>query len=236
MSPLVCVEGVRRTYRQGKLLVSALCDVSFHVEKGEFIAVVGRSGSGKSTLLNVLGALDRPDSGRVWIEGVDVVAMTERERVRLRRTRLGFVFQDRNVLPALSVLENVALPLRYAGISRLIRRRQALEILGEVGLHGRAEALPEELSGGEQQRVALARALVTKPAIVLADEPTGELDSETADALVALALRVNREMGTTFLVVTHDHSLARCAGRVFRMVDGCLTEAGGRPGNLFHAD
>lgn len=222
---MVRCEHVSRLYRQGTVEVSALRDVSMALEPGEVACVLGRSGSGKSTLLHVLGCLDRPTRGQVFLGGVDVATLSEPERVKVRRTKLGFVFQSLNLLPSMTAEENVALPLRYAGVAASARRVRARALLERVGLGQRFDFLPQQLSGGEQQRVALARALVAEPLLVLADEPTGELDTATAADVAALIGDVNRQFGTTFLIVTHDEQLARTAGRVLHMQDGCLSEA-----------
>jgi putative ABC transport system ATP-binding protein len=200
--------------------VEALRGVNLEIPRGAFACVVGRSGSGKSTLLNLLGCLDRPDQGRIYLDGVEVTRLGEQERVKLRRTRLGIVFQSLNLLPSLSALENVALPLKYGRVPRPERIGRARGLLERVGLADRLDFLPDQMSGGEQQRVALARALVARPLLVLADEPTGELDSATAAEVEALFRDLNRENETTFVVVTHDEALSSRADSVFRMVDG----------------
>lgn len=222
---VVRCENLTRVYRQGDIVVEALRGVTTSVEAGEIVAVLGRSGSGKSTLLNVLGCLDRPTSGRLWIGDDEVSAMTDGARVRVRRDRIGFVFQSFNLVASLTAAENVALPLRYAGVGRE-RRDRARAMLDRVGLTHRADFMPDQLSGGEQQRVALARALVGEPLLVLADEPTGELDSATAVEITALIGESQQTRGTAFLIVTHDERLAATAGRVLRMDDGRLRADG----------
>ncbi len=212
--------GLVKTYRLGGSVVRALDGVDLTVERGELMTVMGRSGSGKTTLLNVLGGLDRPDAGQVVIDGVDIARLNGRLLPQLRREKVGFVFQEFNLIPTLTALENVELPLRYAGVPRGERRRRALEILAMVGMADRAQHRPSQLSGGEQQRVALARALVNRPAIVLADEPTGELDTHTAAQVLDLIQRLNRDTGQTFIIVTHDPAIAQRCRRVVRMEDG----------------
>lgn len=214
-------------YRKGPTTVRAIDGVSLRIERGEFVAVVGRSGSGKTTLLDCLGLLLTPTSGQVVLEGQDVGRLGGDARAGVRAQRIGFVFQEFNLLPGLSALENVTLPLRYARAPRGgsrdrngAGRARAAELLASVGLSERARHRPAELSGGEQQRVAIARALVNDPAIVLADEPTGELDTDTAAELVALMRRVNAERRATFVVVTHDLEVARHADRVIRLHNG----------------
>lgn len=214
-------EGLHRVYRQGTLEVVAVRDLSLRVARAEIVAVMGRSGSGKTTLLNLLGCLDRPDAGRLWIGGEEATALGEAARVKLRRARVGFVFQSMNLVESLTAVENVALPLRYAGVGRE-RLTRAAALLERVGLSARADFPPSRLSGGEQQRVALARALVASPDLVLADEPTGELDSATATQMADLMNEVCRERATAFVIVTHDEGLARRAHRLLRMEDGRL--------------
>jgi ABC-type lipoprotein export system ATPase subunit len=209
-----------RQYRQGDHPVRALDGVSLVIRDGEFVSVVGRSGSGKSTLLDIMGLLLRPTSGRVLIDGVDTGSLSDGRRARMRGARLGFVFQEYNLLPGMTALENVLLPLRYAGRADRAGRRRALALLDEVGLADRAGHRPDELSGGQQQRVAIARALVNAPAIVFADEPTGAVDTETSVRLAETMRRMNREHGTTFVIVTHDPDLAGRTDRIVRLLDG----------------
>jgi putative ABC transport system ATP-binding protein len=211
-----------RTFRQGGQTVAALRSVSLELERGDIACVLGRSGSGKSTLLHVLGCLERPDSGQVWLNGRDLTALSAAERAHVRRRDIGFVFQSMNLLPHLAVWENVALPLRYAGVPTSERRRRALSLLDALGLTERSQFMPTQLSGGEQQRAALARALVAGPTLLLADEPTGELDTQTAAEVTNLLVRTSREQNTTVLLVTHDERLADLANRRFAMRDGEL--------------
>jgi len=209
-------------YRQGRNVVRALDGVSLQVGAGEFISVVGRSGSGKTTLLDLIGLLLRPTSGRVLIDGVDTASMRDNQRADERGQRIGFIFQEYNLLPALNVLENVTLPLRYRTRSRNGRAR-ALDLLDAVGLTDRIKHRPDELSGGQQQRVAIARALVNRPAIVLGDEPTGSVDTQTSQELLGLMRLLNREEKVTFVIVTHDLDLAARADRVIHLKDGQVT-------------
>jgi len=218
--PTFRCEDLAKSYRLGASEVRALVGVDLVVGAGELVAVAGPSGSGKSTLFHLLGGLDRPDAGRVLFEGADLARLGDAERTLLRRRRLGFVFQAFHLVPVLSALENVEYPLWIDGVGRAERRRRAAEMLEAVGLGARAAHRPDRLSGGERQRVAIARALVHRPAAVLADEPTGNLDSETATAIVDLVDRLRRELGTTFLVATHDPALVARAPRRVRLRDG----------------
>jgi ABC-type lipoprotein export system ATPase subunit len=206
--------------------VNALQDVSLEVERGRFVALRGRSGSGKTTLLNCIGGLDGPTSGLVWLEGQDVTAMPERRRVRLRRKKIGFVFQSFALLPTYSARENVDLMLRLAGVKRRERRRRVEHVLGLVGLQRWAGHRPFELSGGQQQRLAIARALSTRPGLILADEPTGELDSVTGQQILELFRRVVDHEGTTVLMATHDLTVDLFADQVVHLQDGCVVQPG----------
>jgi ABC-type lipoprotein export system ATPase subunit len=217
---IVEASGVVKTYHTGKVEVHALRGVTLGVGRGEMVAIMGPSGSGKTTLLNCLSGLDSINGGDVRIEGVSLAEMSDRERTDYRARRMGFVFQFYNLMPVLSSVENVELPLLVAGVSVKEARRKALEALDLVGLREWAEHVPDELSGGQRQRVTIARALVNNPAIVWADEPTGDLDSENADEIVALMRELNREHGLTFLIVTHDIGVGRKTDRIVRMVDG----------------
>ncbi len=200
--------------------VRALSGISLQIARGAYVAIVGESGSGKTTLMHLLGGLDRPTSGSVLIDGVDIASATRHELKRLRATRIGFVFQGFNLVPALDALENVALAAHYAGVPRSQALGRAAAMLDDVGLAERRHHRPTQLSGGQQQRVAIARALVNEPALILADEPTGELDSRTAGAVLDLLERLNRERGVTLAIVTHSESVYRRAARVLRLADG----------------
>jgi len=202
--------------------VTALADVNFAVGKGEFVALLGRSGSGKSTLLNILGGLDAPTSGEVWIDGKNVDFSDRKSLIALRRETIGFIFQSFNLIPALTAQENVEYPLLFNYHEKAARRERAADLLATVGLADRAHHYPREMSGGEQQRVAIARALVGDPLIVLADEPTGNLDSKTRDEIFSLMYQVNRERETTFLIVTHERELGRQADRTIELLDGSV--------------
>jgi len=217
--PLVSTRELHRDYALAGAAVHAVRNVSFDVGPGEYLAIVGPSGCGKSTLLNLIGAIDRPTRGTVAIDGTDVGALPDRAATRFRLTKIGFVFQRFYLLPVLTARENLELPMAEANVPQGERRRRALELLGYVGLAPRADHRPSELSGGEQQRVAIARALANRPLLLLADEPTGELDAQTGADVIRLFDRVNRD-GVTVIVVTHDEQLAAAARRVIHMLDG----------------
>ncbi len=223
---IVALEGVWKVYRMGRrrrIEVQALRGVDLEVARGEFLAVMGPSGSGKSTLLHLMGCLDRPTEGRVLFEGEDIARLRPAALARIRNRKVGFVFQSFNLSPNLSALENVELPMVFAGVPRRERLRRARELLSRVGLSERERHLPSELSGGEQQRVAIARALANSPELLLADEPTGNLDSETGKGILSLISEANRE-GVAVVVVTHDPEVAACAGRHLRIRDGRIVE------------
>jgi putative ABC transport system ATP-binding protein len=217
---IVEARAVDKTYDTGRLAVHALRDVSFSVPRGEMVAIMGPSGSGKTTLLNCLSGLDAIDEGEVLIEGVSLGSMSDRERTDYRAHRMGFVFQFYNLMPVLTAVENVELPLLVARVRPGEARKKAIRALEMVGLGERADHLPDELSGGQRQRATIARALVNEPAIVWADEPTGDLDSENAGEIVALMRELNQERGLTFLIVTHDIAVGRSTDRIVRMMDG----------------
>jgi len=207
-------------YKQFSNGVTALHNVSLSIEQGEFIALIGRSGSGKSTLMNILGGLDSPSSGSVVIKGNEIDFQNRKKLIDIRRTQIGFVFQQFNLLPALTAQENVAYPLLFNYLPKNERNERAIRLLKLVGLHERADHLPHQLSGGEQQRVAIARALVGNPAVVLADEPTGNLDSKTSSEIYRLMREVNQLKQVTFLVVTHERELASYCDRTIELRDG----------------
>ena len=219
-APLVRLRGVTRRYGQGEAEVQALRGIDLDVRAGEFVAVMGPSGSGKSTAMNILGCLDVPTDGHYEFQGVAVERLSREQRALLRRHFLGFVFQGFNLLPRTTALENVELPLVYRGEPAARRHAAARAALAQVGLSGREDHTPAELSGGQQQRVAIARAIVTRPAVLLADEPTGNLDTQTSEEIMALITRLNVEQGITVLMVTHEPDVAAHARRIVRFVDG----------------
>jgi putative ABC transport system ATP-binding protein len=222
-SPVIRVEKLGKIYHMGRTTVPALRSVSLQVARGEFVAVMGPSGSGKSTLMNLLGCLDRPTSGQYLLDGVPVQQMDANELADIRNQKIGFIFQGFNLLARMSALENVALPLAYAGVPTDERLTRALQALAMVGLHWRAGHRPAELSGGQQQRVAIARALVTRPALILADEPTGNLDSRTGLEVMMILQQLNAR-GITIILVTHDPSIANYCQRQVKFRDGRLVE------------
>ena len=222
--PIIKARDVRKTYETGRMRVDVLKGVNLTVGRGEMVAVMGPSGCGKTTLLNCLSGLDEIDGGDVLIEGASLKAMSDHARTAYRGRRMGFVFQFYNLLPVLSAVENVEMPLLVSRVPGRQARAKALQALALVGLEERAEHLPGELSGGERQRVTIARALVNDPAIVWADEPTGDLDSENAEQIADLMRRLNREQGYTFLIVTHDIMVGNKTDRIVRMLDGQIVE------------
>ena len=216
---IIDVADITKVHRTGDVSVEALRGVSFVVDRGEFVAIMGPSGSGKTTLLGILGCLDRPTTGSYRLVGQEMSGLSETRRARVRGERIGFVFQAYNLLPRSTAFKNVELPLIYAGVRAAERRSRALEALAAVGLSQRAHHLPSQLSGGEQQRVAIARALVVQPSVVLADEPTGNLDSASADEVLTILEQVNRQ-GATIVMVTHSSQVAERASRIVRFEDG----------------
>ncbi len=221
-TPVIRLENVHKTYDLGEVQVHALRSVTLEIRAGEFAAVMGASGSGKSTLMNILGCLDRPTRGHYYLAGTDVSQLSKVELAKIRNRKLGFVFQQFNLLARTSALENVELPTIYAGISPEEREKRANEALERVGLADRAHHFPSQLSGGQQQRVAIARALVNHPSILLADEPTGNLDSRTSVEIMDILQRLNKEEGLTIVLVTHEQDIARYAKRALEFRDGKL--------------
>jgi putative ABC transport system ATP-binding protein len=219
--PLIAFQNISRLYQMGSETIHALRDVSLEIERGEYVAIMGPSGSGKSTLMNLVGCLDTPSSGRYELNGTDVSEMNDNELAEIRNREIGFVFQTFNLLPRSTALHNVELPLIYSGLNAEQRRQMALDALDQVGLSDRIHHKPNELSGGQRQRVAVARALVNKPSIVLADEPTGNLDSKTGREILALFDELSRK-GNTLIVVTHEEAVARHARRILRIRDGLI--------------
>ena len=224
VEPIIEARAVLKTYETGKVRVAALKGIDLAVSRGEMVAIMGPSGCGKTTLLNCLSGLDSVDGGEIVIEGTPLQAMSDRDRTDYRARRMGFVFQFYNLIPVLTAVENVELPLLISRVAASEARERALGALDLVGLGERATHVPDELSGGERQRVTIARSLVNDPAIVWADEPTGDLDSENAAEIVELMRRLNVERGLTFLIVTHDISVGRKTDRIIRMLDGRVVE------------
>lgn len=221
MSHVIEVRNITKVYKMGEVKVRALAGVSFNVEKGEVVAIMGPSGSGKSTLMNMLGCLDRPTSGEYYLDGELVSTLTDDQLAIIRNRKVGFVFQSFNLLSRVSSLANVELPLRYAGANDG-RRERARAALEAVGLGDRVNHRPTELSGGQQQRVAVARAIINDPSIIMADEPTGNLDSKVGQEIMDLLLSLNRDRGTTLIIVTHDPTIAAQTQRIIRLRDGLL--------------
>ena len=220
MEHLIEFKDVYKIYQMGEETVHALDGVSLTVDRGEFVAIVGSSGSGKSTAMNIIGCLDVPTSGTYHLGGVDVSTMDDDQQAEIRNKMLGFIFQQYNLIPKLNVLENVELPLLYGGVSASERHRRAMEALERVGMADRAHHRPSEMSGGQQQRVAIARAISTGAPILMADEPTGALDSKTGEQVLGILRQLHKEQGTTVLLITHDNKVAAAAERVIRIADG----------------
>ena len=221
MSNVIEARDLRKVYQMGEVQVEALRGVTFNIARGEVVSIMGPSGSGKSTLMNMLGCLDHPTSGEYVLDGEPVASLTGDQLADIRNRKVGFVFQSFNLLPRQTAITNVELPLRYSGVTKG-RRERAIEALKEVGLGDRMTHHPYELSGGQQQRVAIARAIVNKPAMLMADEPTGNLDSKVGKEIMQLLLTLNKESGTTLIIVTHDPNIAEQTQRVIRLRDGVL--------------
>src|SRR5438309_11106899 len=224
VSAVVELENLEKSYRLGEVTVNALRGVTLKLWQAEFMVIMGPSGSGKTTLLNIIGTLDKPTSGRALIDGEDITIMNDGQLTKLRRHKIGFVFQFHNLIPVLTALENVELPLLTSGIKRRVSRDRAMELLRRVGLQDRTDHLPDELSGGEQQRVAIARALANHPRLILADEPTGDLDTKTGSEVVQTMYEAAKKENASVLVVTHDPVVADRAERLFEMRDGMITK------------
>lgn len=236
-SPIILAENLTKVYSTGRIQVTAVRGLSLSVERGEFVAIVGPSGSGKSTLFYLLGGLTQATAGRVVIDGVDFALLSDAERTRLRKHRIGFVFQKFNLLPTLSAMGNIEIAYAVSGSKEPLDLVYLDHLSDMLSIQGRLPHRPSELSGGEQQRVAIARALITRPAIVLADEPTGNLDTKNSDAVLHMLLRSNRELGQTTLMITHNPEAAQIASRILHMRDGEIVheETGSRPGVAFPA-
>lgn len=226
-NPILTCTGLSKIYQEGKQATQVLTDLSLHINKGELVAIIGSSGSGKSTLLHLLGTLDTPTEGTIEFDGRNIASLSERERNRIRNQQLGFIYQFHHLLPEFTALENVAMPQRIAGVNAKQAEQRANQLLQRVGLAERVSHRPSELSGGERQRVAIARALANKPALVLADEPTGNLDEKSADSVYELLRELAQEQGTAFVVVTHDRELAAKLDRQLEMRLGKLENANG---------
>jgi len=223
MNNVIEIQDIVKNYQVGSVIVRALRSISLNIQKNEYVAIMGPSGSGKSTLMNLLGCLDTPTSGQYVLNGTDVSKMEDNMLAEIRNKEIGFVFQTFNLLPRYSALENVTLPLIYAGISKVDREKMAIETLEQVGLLDRMSHKPNELSGGQRQRVAIARALVNKPSIILADEPTGNLDSKTSIDIMGLLDDIHGK-GNTVIVVTHEEDIAKHAARIIRLIDGTISQ------------
>ena len=223
---IIQIKGINKYYINGENKLHALKDINLGIKKGEFVAIMGSSGSGKSTMMNILGCLDKEFEGEYILDGISVGEVKEDNLCKIRNSKIGFVFQSFNLLPKLTTQENVELPLVYAGVHKDEREKRALEVLKKVGLEKRVKHKPNELSGGQRQRVAIARALINNPAIILADEPTGNLDSQNSSEVIALLKETSKKYEQTIIMITHNRSIAQTADRVLQVSDGTLTDFG----------
>lgn len=221
---MLTVEHLSHSFRNAQGVVPVLKDINITVEKGQMVALLGSSGSGKSTLLNLMAGLMKPDQGRIWIAGHDIVQFGENQLAEFRRSHIGFIFQAYELLSNLTIRENVELPLVFMGTSPAKRKAKALELLEQVGLKEKSELFPSQLSGGQQQRVSIARSLITEPSVIFADEPTGNLDTETEEEVIAILQELNRKMGTTFVIVTHEAEVAEQMQKIITLRNGVLVE------------
>ena len=232
--PIIELENVRKTYRMGEVNVNALCGINIRINRGEFVAIIGHSGSGKSTLMNMVGSLDLPTRGRIKLDGTDISGLPESQLAQLRGKKIGFVFQSFNLIPTLTAIENVMLPLMFKNVSEEERRERSEKMLARVGMQARMNHLPKELSGGEQQRVAIARALVVEPEVILADEPTGNIDYKSGVEIMKLLDRLHKEEERTIIVVTHERFVAQYAERIIQLQDGTILKDGKAKGFDFN--
>lgn len=226
MQPLIKLENIQKSYFIGNTPIPVLHGIDLSISQGEFVAIMGHSGSGKSTLMNILGCLDTSTSGNYFLNGENVSQLSPNQVANLRNRLIGFVFQGFNLLKRMTALENVALPMLYSGISKAEQKKRGLEVLKQMGLEKHANSLPNQMSGGQQQRIAIARALTNHPPLILADEPTGNLDTKTSDDIMALFTELNQKQGITIILVTHEPDIARYAQRMIRVMDGRITYDG----------